>query len=141
MNVVDVRSNTSPSELRLKKAAFGVELVFKASPPCAANSIVEARQLLDTDRPLLHASCQSRFQPRRPFPNSPPLPPRGTMTSMFPSSPRSISPTAARSVIGTIWIDSAGSPAEAIQVRSRSQAFRCDCGRRTARMISYSYHQ
>ena len=50
MNVVDVRSNTSPSELRLKKAAFGVELVFKASPPCAANSIVEARQLLDTDR-------------------------------------------------------------------------------------------
>ena len=35
------------------------------------------------------------------------LPPRGTITSIVPSRPRSISPTAARSVVGTSWIASA----------------------------------
>ena len=39
------------------------------------------------------------------------LPPRGTMTSIVPSSPRSISPTASRSVVGTIWIEASGRPA------------------------------
>ena len=38
------------------------------------------------------------------------LPPRGTMTSMN-SVMRSISPTAARSRVGTRWIDVAGRPA------------------------------
>ena len=39
------------------------------------------------------------------------LPPRGTITSRLPARPVSISPTAARSVVGTSWIASSGSPA------------------------------
>ncbi|EGE58311.1 hypothetical protein RHECNPAF_33400116 [Rhizobium etli CNPAF512] len=39
------------------------------------------------------------------------LPPRGTMTSIAPSRPRSMAPTAARSVTGTSWIACSGSPA------------------------------
>ena len=41
-----------------------------------------------------------------------PLPPRGTITSMSPVIV-SISPTAARSVVGTSWIAASGSPAAA----------------------------
>jgi hypothetical protein len=41
-----------------------------------------------------------------------PRPPRGTITSMQSLS-RSISPTAARSVVGTSWIAAAGKPAAA----------------------------
>jgi hypothetical protein len=39
------------------------------------------------------------------------LPPRGTITSMLPSSPASIRPTAARSRVGTSEIESSGKSA------------------------------
>ena len=47
------------------------------------------------------------------------LPPRGTITSMLPSSPASISPTAARSRVGTSWIASSGRPAARSPSRQR----------------------
>ena len=47
------------------------------------------------------------------------LPPRGTITSILPSRPRSISPTASRSRIGTSWIASSGKLRDAQPLRQR----------------------
>ena len=38
-------------------------------------------------------------------------PPRGTMTLMYSVMPESIRPTAARSAVGTSWMQACGSPA------------------------------
>ena len=70
---------------------------------------VEVGGLVDVDvaRRLPDARTPARA-PRPARAPTRPLPPRGTITSMSPSRPASISPTAARSRVGTSWIASSG---------------------------------